>query len=375
MNITHQAIIILLFCLHFCCESPQSPQLPPTEVKETLPTIPYRAVDLSFLPEIETYAIPFSQNGTVSPALDIFKEYGVNLVRLRLWHSPASGHSDLDEVLTFAKRLKNNGLEWWLDIHYSDTWADPSQQNIPTAWQSLDNEGLKDSVFNYTKNVLTIFQNENCTPLIVQVGNEINHGMLWQHGQTFVDNANNWDQFVGLLNEGIRGVRTVDANIQIMLHHAGTEDAMYFYEQIQEYNIDYDLMGISYYGWWHPQDLTQLQTDLNTLAATFNKKIFIAETAYPFTLDWADWTHNSVGLEEHLISGYPASPEGQRDYLLHIREIVHNIPDEMGYGFCYWAPDWVAYKGEAASDASNGENLALFGFDFDALPALEAFEE
>ena len=111
---------------------------------------------------------------------------------------------------------------------------------------------------------------------------------------------------------------------------------------------------------------------MNNLGVTFSKDIVIAETAYPFTLGWNDWTDNIVGLDEHLLSGYPATEEGQKKFLMKIKQIVSVT--ERGTGFCYWAPEWVAYKDSESTTSSPWENMALFDFTNTALPALEAFE-
>ena len=112
---------------------------------------------------------------------------------------------------------------------------------------------------------------------------------------------------------------------------------------------------------------------LSVLSSTFNKGVVIAETAYPFTLGYNDWTDNSVGESSQLITKYPATPEGQKDYLLDLRSALSK--NSKGIGFCYWAPDWVAYKGPQATDGSSWENLALFDFNNKALPGMAVFNK
>jgi len=138
--------------------------------------------------------------------------------------------------------------------------------------------------------------------------------------------------------------------------------------------LDYDIIGISYYPIWHGKSLTELELQLNNLSQTFEKEIVIAETAYPFTLGWNDWTANIVGSENQIITpDFPASPTGQHDFILQINKLsTHNL--ERGIGFCYWGGELVSWYGNQATNGSAWENQALFDFNNKALPVLDAFE-
>ena len=136
--------------------------------------------------------------------------------------------------------------------------------------------------------------------------------------------------------------------------------------------LDYDIIGLSYYPIWHGTSLDDLQSCMQNLSQTHHKDILIAETAYPFTLDWNDWTNNIVGLDEHLIlPDYPATPDGQRDFIRAIKTITNEV--ENGLGFCYWGAELIAWNGEQATDGSPWENQALFDFSNRALPVLNEF--
>lgn len=322
-----------------------------------------RAVDISFLPELRTAGVEFkNQTGTKREALSLLKEAGVNTVRLRVWHTPVAGKSGLPEVKSFAKELKDEGFKVWLTVHYSDTWADPGKQTKPEAWKNLSTDVLKDSVVAYTRKIMEAIQ-----PDYIQIGNEINGGLLWPTG-----GYANYATFMSLLKAGCQAVRAVNMSTKIMIHFAGVEFAPEFFSGINANAVDYDIAAVSYYPWWHGKDLTLIKNKLAVLSG-MGKNIIIAETAYPFTLGWNDWTNNVVGLDNQLVSGYPATEEGQKNFLLKLRAIVKETPG--GLGFAYWAPEWVAYKGSQAEDASTWENLCLFDFSNKALPALEAFEE
>ncbi len=323
----------------------------------------YKAVDISSLPEIEDKGIRFyDSNGIEKPFTDILKNHGVNTIRLKLWVHPEDPVNGLEQVAAFSGRLRNEGFKIWLTVHYSDTWADPGDQHTPQAWQELSMETLKDSVYEYTRMVVSRTQ-----PEIIQMGNEVNNGFLHPLGNLH----NHPVQFITLMQEGISAVRQHSPETKIMIHYAGLEGSSNFFTTVSA--LDYDLIGLSYYPLWHGKNLDSLKLTLERLSTAYQKDILIAETAYPFTLDWNDWTNNIVGLEEQLIlPEYPASPEGQKAFLLKIRSIVEETP--RGAGFCYWGAERIAWKGPEATDASAWENQALFNFDNKALPALEVFE-
>lgn len=335
------------------------------------PVVPYadfiRGADLSFLPEIEAEGTTFN-NSANEPAdvITILKGHGCNTIRIRLWHTPASAHSGLEEVIALADRVKAAGLKVFLDIHYSDTWADPGHQQKPAAWSALSLVDLKDSVYRYTKMVVTKVQ-----PDYVQIGNEINGGMLWENGR-----INQIGDFIALVKEGCRGAREALPSAKILIHFAGLNGCDWFFGQMKTAAVDYDRMAISYYPMFHGLDLNVLKSTINGLITLTDKPLIIAETSYPFTLLWNDNTNNILGLQDQLIPAYPATPTGQKNFLLAIKSILKQNP--KGAGFCYWGTEWVAFKGPMAIDGSSAENQALFSFGTSTpphkeVPAMEAF--
>ncbi len=322
-----------------------------------------RGADLSRLPQLEREGVVYyNSKGVEQNALDIFKAAGVNTVRIRLWVHPSGMQSSLAEVKAFSKRVHHAGLNVWLDLHYSDTWADPGKQTPPATWKGLDFNSLEDSVFAYTLRVTKTIR-----PEYIQIGNEINNGFLWDEGR-----LSHPVQFTRLLKKGAEAVREADPETQIMLHYAGYSGAVAFFGLMRKYQVDYDLIGLSYYPWWHGKSFNALQTAINQLETTFHKKVVIAETAYPFTLLWNDQTNNFIGNVDQLIPGYPATPEGQQAFLRALREILQQSALKGG-GFCYWEPEWVTIKGPQYNVGSPWENLALFNFQNKALPALSVF--
>ena len=353
---TLNAFILVFLLCSSSCEEERSVTAPgPTSGQDTL----VRAVDISTYPKIAlSNASYLNASGEVEPLLNILKEEGINTIRLRLWVNPTDGHSGFHEVVTFSNELKAQGFKIWLSLHYSDTWADPGQQSPPQHWQILSFETLADSIYHYTEKVVTEIH-----PDYIQLGNEINSGLLHPYGH-ITDNPEGFLQF---LEQGSAAVRATSSDCQIIIHYAGITGAEWFYDVVD--SVDYDVIGLSYYPVWHGKNLDSLSVAMQQLATVHDKDVVIAETAYPFTLDWNDYTNNIVGLQEHLIlPEYPASPTGQSDFVRDIADRVLSI--DGGIGYCYWGGELIAWKGPQANDASPWENQALFDFNYQALPAL-----
>ena len=160
-----------------------------------------------------------------------------------------------------------------------------------------------------------------------------------------------------------------------MVHYAGLNGSKDFFKHLEKENVDYDIIGLSYYPFWHGTDLNIVQNQLNELSDSIRKDILIAETAYPWTFQWNDFTNNIIGQGVLLIPEYPASANGQEQFLEKLVEMLHAVNDKHGIGFCYWAPDWVAFNGPQSTDGSSWENVTLFDFSNKALPAVKAFEK
>ena len=320
------------------------------------------AVDISDYPKILSYSPTFyDENNNEINFINALIQNGVNTIRLRLWVNPADESSSLEEVKEFSNELRSMGFKIWITPHFSDTWAHPGQQQIPSNWESLSFEELKNQLYAHTNQIMS-----EINPDYIQIGNEINTGILFPHG----DIMDNQDQFIELVNAGVDAVRNNSTNTKIILHCAGFESSNWFFNIVKE--VDYDIAGISYYPWWHGKSLDDLQNQLSNLSINFNKEILVAETSYPFTLGWNDWTNNNVGLEEHLIlPQYPASPQGQKDFIRDVKNLVLEVNN--GIGFCYWGADLIAWDGETSTNGSTWENQAVFDFDNKELPVLKEF--
>lgn len=320
-----------------------------------------KAADMSFLPLIESEGTIFYNSQMVAEdALLTLKKSGCNTIRIRLWHTPTDNQSSFNEVKILSQRVKNLGMKVWLTVHYSDTWADPGHQIKPQAWNNLTFNQLKIQFENYTSQIVSEIQ-----PDIFQIGNEINNGFIYPEGNL----SSNESQFVSLLAAASSVIRSQRPTTKIMIHFAGIQGASWFFSKTAA--IDYDYIGLSYYPIWHGTDINLLQQTMTTLGQTYNKKVLVAETSYPFTLGWNDWTNNVIGLTNQLHPNYPATPEGQRDFLQKIKTTVQNTPN--GLGFCYWGTEWIAFRGNQATNGSSWENQALWDFNRKLVPAASVF--
>jgi beta-galactosidase len=238
--------------------------------------------DISFLPELENRGVQFSDDKGQRDAIQILKDHGFNYIRLRIFNNPAkdSGYSpgkgfcDLTHTMQMAKRVKALGLHLLLDFHYSDTWADPGKQFKPAAWRGEDFSQLQQSVYDYTKMVMDSLRSQGTLPDMVQVGNEINHGMIWPEGS-----IRHPDSLAALVYAGIRGVKAVDPACPIMLHIAlgGQNDESHFFlDNMLERQVPFDVIGLSYYPKWHGT-LADLKYNVDDLARQYGKDVIVAE--------------------------------------------------------------------------------------------------
>ena len=337
-----------MMCLLMACTTPEPPTPTPSDH-------PLRGTDFSQLPKIEAYNYEFKDaDGNPADALEILRNNGLNLIRLKVWNNP-TGDGSLEELVPYVQRLKTLGFQTMLTFHYSNTWADPGAQSVPAQWENLSMSELADSVRTFTQHVVATLQ-----PEYVQIGNEINHGFMHPFGM-----RNGNGNFQTLLAAGIEGAKAADSSVTTILHYAGYDNAMNFYATVD--SLNYDWIGLSYYPKWHGTSLSTLSETCFSLADSFQRPVSIVETSYAFTLGWNDWTNNHIGSSSDLHPDYPATPEGQADLMADLRAIT----DSLGTGLVYWGGELVAYKGPEATDGSPYENQALFNFQGIALPALK----
>ena len=279
--------------------------------------IPYTiGADISWLQSQEDRGTEFSDGGVKGDALEILRDNGFNYIRLRLFVDPRSelgysrreGYCDLEHTLQMAHRIKQAGMMFLLDFHYSDNWADPQKQIMPQAWQTYSYMEVQEALYNHTREVLEALVKQGTAPDMVQVGNEVSNGMLWPYGSV----RHSFEGLCGLLKEGVRAVREVTPEAAIMLHVAlggQHEESVRFFEAMNRYGVEYDLIGQSYYPEWHGT-LEELEFNLRDLATRYHKPIIVVE---------------------------------YRDHFKEIDRIVRSLPEALGRGTFIWeatSPQW-----------------------------------
>ncbi len=315
--------------------------------------------DVSFLAKCEQDGVIFKENGKPIDVLALLREHHYNWVRLRLLHEPAASAqklpNDLPYTLALARRAHALGFHLLLDFHYSDTWADPGKQITPITWRSLTHEQLDRQVYLYTRDVLASFARNGLTPDMVQVGNEVTHGMLWPDGKL----PGNWNHFADLLKAGIRGVDAgagAASRPRVMIHIERGGDypaAVDFFDNLDRRHVRYDVIGLSYYPFWHG-DIAALRANLRKLALRYHKPIIVVETAF---------TWKPVGFAgKH--PDFSESPQGQLAFLHAVDAAVRDIPDGLGQGVFWWEP---AAEGPL-------RDRSFFDSDGNVLPVITAFD-
>ena len=318
----------------------------------------------------------YTSSGTKENALQIMSAAGLNYVRLRVFVNPTDGFNDEAQLLAGAKEAYSTyGLPVYLDLEYSDNWASPGQQVIPAAWSSDSFSALETATYNYSKQIVADLDAQGTPPAMVQVGNEINAGMLLPDGST-----SNWTQLSGLLKEGIAGVHAANSGSKIVLHLAGSDNLATlesWYSTAIADGVSFDVIGISYYDYWHGR-LDVLQTDLNGLAAKYGKQVMVAETAYPWTMDNASGVNSVTSSNTTLDPGYAATPAGQQANFRDVLSVVQAVPGGLGLGAFYWEPTWTIVSGNGWSttditSATGWENQAMFNLSDTALSTINDF--
>ncbi len=314
----------------------------------------------------------YDKDGIQRDPLHILIDHGVNAIRLRVWVNPAHGYNNRDRVAEFAARVKADGLKLLIDFHYSDTWADPEHQSKPAAWASHSFSQLQAAVYDHTFDVCDRLKSQGTPPDVVQIGNEIDNGILWPEGH-----ITDWASLAALLKQGCAAAKACSPSIDVMLHVADAGDgtgAREWFDNARSHGILWDVTGLSYYSYWHGT-MAAMTSTVKDLKSRYGKPVLIAETAYPFTLRENDGERNVIHSSDQLPPGYPATPDGQASNL---RDVLAAARSGGAAGVLYWEPTWTAVKGNGWDPANpesgdQWENQALFDFDNKALPALTEF--
>ncbi len=311
--------------------------------------VKYAGGDISLLTNYEEHgAIYYNENGArITNMLSYLKDTGFNAMRVRLFVDPSRASAedqdegvcqDLPYVKALGQRIKAAGFKLLLDIHYSDTWTDPGQHSTPGSWTVTS--ALGDSVYHYTLRVLNAMKSAGATPDFIQVGNEVTYGMLWPTGHCYPSGANygsgTFANFANYLKQGIKACREVCPSAQIVVHTemGRTSNVTSFYNTLKNYTTDFDIIGLSYYPYWHG-DLSVLNSLLTELEYSYpTKQIQIVETGYPHA-------YYPSGASYDLQSTWPATEAGQKAFATALVTTLnaHNSVT----GLYWWFPEANEY--------------------------------
>lgn len=329
----------------------------------------YRYVggDISLLPLYEEAGAQYKTHDgePISDVLSFCKDEGMNAMRVRVFVNPEdytgkdadpNACQTIESVMPLCKRIKEDGFNLILDFMYSDTWADPAKQWTPKQWQNLNDEDLCKAVYEYTKNSLTLLKDAGATPDFIQTGNEISYGMLWGANtdsesslkKTFMGSDKNWKRLGDLLKNAISACNEVCPDAKIILHteRVATPNVQRnFYNQMKSLGVDYDIIGISYYPYFHGS-LSKLETAIKDLEANFkDKDIMVVETGYSYKWE-------VPGTSEKV--DYPYSDEGQNQFAKDLVDML--LKHDQVIGLFWW---WMEYNAYGTS-LSGWYNAPLF---------------
>ncbi len=360
-------------------------------------------IDVStYLEELEHGAKYFDGEKQIDP-LDAFKANGVDWMRIRVWNEPfglsgesyLAGSCDMDCYLRLARLAKDKGYKILLDFHYSDFWADPGKQMIPKAWAPFGIDEMEQAVYDFTKDCLAKACEADLAPDMIQVGNEITNGMLWPVGKLELPDGTrgNYDNFCRLASAGCRACREMLPDAKIILHLERSNDkAVYqeFFSEMEKHGIDYDIIGASYYPYWHgtPEELFANLANCRR----FGKEIMVMELGYGFTTEaysiGGEKSRLVIDAERAYIPGfteiYPVTPEGQAAF---VHDFLAKAREEKIEGVFYWEPLWLPGEGicwaseagqayiheEGKSTSNEWANQCLFDYEGRKLPAFDEF--
>ncbi|KAG8831875.1 hypothetical protein FRC17_002413 [Serendipita sp. 399] len=278
--------------------------------------------------------------GQSSNAVAILQSGGANYVRLRIW---TAGEYTVANAIGLAQRAKSAGMKIFVDLHYSDTWADPAHQSIPSGWPT-DLSGLNTRIYTYTKDVVTSFKNAGINIDMIQIGNEIRQGLLWPVGKT-----PNWSAASQLLNSGRSGA--IDGNPssppKIMIHIDNGWDwslQQWWWDGIQvqgALTLDkVDYIGVSFYPFYGTSaTLANLKSSLTNMANRYGRPIVVAETDWPASCSGTTLSEPSI----------PISASGQTQWVQKIAQVLCGLPGGLGKGIFYWEPTWLTNSGLGSS--------------------------
>ena len=321
----------------------------------------YRGMDASAVLALENSGVKYYNfDGEEQDVFMTLAQAGVNYIRLRVWNDPynengngyGGGNNDVATAIALGQRATKYGMKVCIDFHYSDFWADPKKQFVPKAWEGMEIEEKADALYDFTLDSLTQLLDAGVDVEMVQIGNEINNGMS---GETDVANVRK------LLTAGSKAVREAAVNsgkeILVAVHYTNIDDMKKLdtlLSGLQVKEIDYDIVGLSFYPYWHGT-MDDLKNAITHIRNTYGKKVYVAENAYCYTAEDGDGSANSVEGTDDLAEGYSASVQGQAN---EVRDVCAAASEAGAEGVFYWEGTWIPV---GPADADNSALWEKYG--------------
>lgn len=272
-----------------CGEKPYTPSEQEKPVEQGKAVFAEGA-DISWVTEMESDGVKFyDASGKETECTALMKQIGFDAIRLRVWVDPEEGWCGTEDVITKAKRAQDLGMRLMIDFHFSDYWADPGKQNVPEAWKNHDLIQLTYAVGEHTKEILKALKDNGVDVEWVQIGNEVNNGMLWPMGKVQDRSAAN---FISFVNIGHNMVKEVYPSAKVILHVSNGHDAAlfdWFFGLMNSGNAKYDIIGMSLYPmWWEnggwndwKANVDKCIANIKAVSAKFGKPVMLCETGMP----------------------------------------------------------------------------------------------
>jgi arabinogalactan endo-1,4-beta-galactosidase len=338
----------------------------------------FRGVDNALLEKQEADRVStglswWQDAGQPQDVLQILKNHGVNMVRLRPTSVPPyanasqSGcsnnacYAETDaQDLDLAKRAKNLGLSVELTLLFDGGGS----SSVPSVWAGQTLTQLQTSIYNYVKSEILAYRQAGTMPDLVSIGNEVDTGFLGSIGSP---TGADFSGFASIESQAMQAVQDAAADTSIgaaipapltCIHITPAWNLTQFFTLVNSNNIPYDAICQSYYPIFHgpltdaqaaasnPSNQPVEQDVLVAAANSIGKPIFIIETA----------EHYENGFDSNDPWYAPPSQALQRQYLLDLESVQKGLPNNLGMGIEYWDPAGVNIP-NGSGGFFNGDNL------------------
>ena len=316
---------------------------PPVYTPPHVATTFAKGADISWVTQMESTGVKFyDKNGAKQDIFALLFCLGFNSIRLRAWVNTSDDWCNTADVVAKAKRAQTAGMKIMIDFHYSDSWADPGKQPKPVAWVPLAFPALVTALHDYTVSVMNTLKTNGITPDWVQVGNEVDDGMLWEDGRASAHMVN----FAALVEAGYQAVKSVSSTTKVIVHVSNgfnNDLFRYLFDGLKNNNAQWDIIGMSLY----PSSSnyttldTQCQANINDMVSRYGTPVMLCEVGMP--------------------AGQPLE---SRNFLTDIITKVDGINSHYGLGVFYWEPEAYSWQGYSlgAYDNTGKPTIALDAF-------------